>query len=134
MQYCLWRWDIEVNHRDEKQLIRVQAPQVRSWRSVERLPPFLDAGHAMLLLAGARAFGPGATEPCFPQPKWRTRCPKHRLTTGDYLQQLRCQLCQDALQPREIHSGHCAHRTPSTTKPPEFLAPIQEAAPYYSEA
>ena len=34
LQYYLWRWDIEVNHRDEKQIIGVGEAQVRAPRSV----------------------------------------------------------------------------------------------------
>ena len=38
IQYYLWRWDIEVNHRDEKQIIGVGQAQVWSERSVDRQP------------------------------------------------------------------------------------------------
>ena len=46
------RWDIEVNHRDEKQLIGVGEAQVRNENSVELAPAFYVAAYSMLLLAG----------------------------------------------------------------------------------
>ncbi len=55
IQYSLWRWDIEVNHRDEKQIIGVGEAQVRAAQSVERQPALAVARDSILLLAAARA-------------------------------------------------------------------------------
>jgi hypothetical protein len=52
LQYSLWRWDIEVHHRDEKQLIGGGQAQVRSPQSADREPAFAVAAYAALLLAG----------------------------------------------------------------------------------
>ena len=54
LQYYLWRWDIEVNHRDEKQLIGVGQAQVWSRQSVDRQPALAVASYAYLLLAALR--------------------------------------------------------------------------------
>jgi hypothetical protein len=43
VHYCLWRWDVEVNHRDEKQIIGVGQTQVWSPKSVDRQPAFAVA-------------------------------------------------------------------------------------------
>jgi len=58
VQYSLWRWDIEINHRDEKQLVGVGEARVGSADSVDRQPALAVASYAILLLAGERAFGP----------------------------------------------------------------------------
>jgi hypothetical protein len=43
LQHYIWRWEIEVNHRDEKQIIGVGEAQVRAAQSVERQPAFAVA-------------------------------------------------------------------------------------------
>ena len=85
------RWDIEVNHRDEKQLIGVGQAQVRSPRSVELVPAFAVATYSMLLLASGLCRGFATTEPVFPVPKWRRKsvAQQHRLTTGQILTDFR---------------------------------------------
>ena len=50
LQYYLWRWDIEVNHRDEKQIIGVGQAQVWSPRSVDRQPMLAVASYAYCLV------------------------------------------------------------------------------------
>jgi len=91
IQDYFWRWDIEVNHRDEKQLIGVGQAQVRSELSVELVPAFAVASYSMLLLASAQTHGFEATQPAFTVPKWRspsvTR--QSRITTGQILTDLR---------------------------------------------
>ena len=51
LQYYIWRWDIEVNHRDEKQIIGVGQAQVRSPKAVDRVPAIAVAVYATLVLA-----------------------------------------------------------------------------------
>lgn len=65
------RWQIEVNHRDEKSLFGVGQAQVHSKNAVPRQPAFAVATYSMLLLAGLKAFGPGRTDDYHPLPKWR---------------------------------------------------------------
>ena len=52
------RWEIEVNHRDEKSLLGVGHAQVRSERSAPRVPQFQLALYSMLLMAALLAYGP----------------------------------------------------------------------------
>lgn len=65
------RWQIEVNHRDEKDLLGVGQAQVRSSQSVPRHPAFAVACYSLSLLAALRTFGPGRTSDYLELPKWR---------------------------------------------------------------
>lgn len=68
---CFDRWQIEVNHRDEKDLLGVGQAQVRSELSVPRHPALAVASYSMLLLAAILEFGPGRTNDYMLLPKWR---------------------------------------------------------------
>jgi hypothetical protein len=89
VQYYVWRWEIEVNHRDEKQLIGVGEAQVWNEHSVDRQPVLGVASYSLLLLAGAQAYGPDASERLLPPPKWLEHHPHRRVTTQDLIQALR---------------------------------------------
>lgn len=88
LQYYFLRWDIEVNHRDEKSLLGVGDAQVRAPLSVERNPQFTVATYSLLLLAGLRAYGAARTEDYLPLPKWRQEMDR-RPSTLDLLAQFR---------------------------------------------
>ena len=51
------RWQIEVNHREEKSHFGTGDAQVRNPRSVPRQPAFVVAVYAMLLMAAQKAYG-----------------------------------------------------------------------------
>lgn len=106
VQDYLWRWGIEVNHRDEKQLLGVGEAQVRTPRSARREPVFAVACYAKLLLAAAGRYGPDATQANLPLPKWRRNLPDGRVTTSDLLRQVRHDLWADALKRMERNSSH----------------------------
>lgn len=91
LQAYVWRWDIEVNHRDEKQLIGVGQAQVWSQKSAERMPAFAVASYSLLLVAAALCYGLDAKTPTLQPPKWRQSAvaSQPRLTTGQILDQLR---------------------------------------------
>ena len=65
------RWQIEVNHREIKDILGVGQAQVWSARSVPRQPAFAVASYSLLLLAGLLEFGPGRSDRFIPFPKWR---------------------------------------------------------------
>jgi len=67
------RWQIEVNHREQKDTIGIGNAQVWSAKSVPRQPAFAVAGYSLLLLAGLKEFGPGRTHDFVPLPKWRKK-------------------------------------------------------------
>jgi hypothetical protein len=73
IQYYFDRWQIEVNHRDEKSLLGVGHAQVRSSLSVPRHPTFAVASYSMLWLAALQTFGTNRTEQFCPLPKWRKK-------------------------------------------------------------
>ncbi len=54
-QAYLWRWEIEVNFRDEKTLLGCGEAQVRTENTVQEIPAFIVAMYAFLLLASHRA-------------------------------------------------------------------------------
>jgi hypothetical protein len=68
--YCD-RWQIEVNHLEEKSVFGVGEAQVRSPLSVPRHPALAVAAYSLLLLAGLKAFGPGRTDHYQTLPRWR---------------------------------------------------------------
>jgi hypothetical protein len=65
------RWGIEVNHRDEKEILGVGQAQVWNEQSVSKVPAFLVAMYSWLLLAGLACYGPRRTGVFEPLPKWR---------------------------------------------------------------
>lgn len=65
------RWQIEVNHRDEKDLLGVGQAQVRSPKSIPRCPAFAVACYSLAMLAALRTYGPGRTSDYLKLPKWR---------------------------------------------------------------
>jgi hypothetical protein len=107
VQHYFSRWDIEVNHRDEKQLIGVGQAQVRAPRSVERVPAFAVAMYSLLLVAHGECYGFDAIEPATRLPKWRngTSSPRFRVPTAEMLADLRLPLISRAIadQPNFAH-------------------------------
>jgi hypothetical protein len=65
------RWGIEVNHRDEKEILGVGQAQVWNEQSVCKVPALLVAMYSWLLLAGLKCYGPTRTQEYEPLPKWR---------------------------------------------------------------
>lgn len=65
------RWGIEVNHRDEKEILGVGQAQVWNEQSVCKVPALLVAMYSWLLLAGLECHGPRRTQDYAPLPKWR---------------------------------------------------------------
>ena len=65
------RWGIEVNHRDEKEILGVGEAQVWNEKSVTKVPALLVAMYSWLLLAGLICYGPTRTSKYALLPKWR---------------------------------------------------------------
>jgi len=96
IQFYFLRWDIEVNHRDEKSLLGVGDAQMRSPNSVVRNPQFAVIVYSLLLLANINAYGPKRSHEYLPLPKWRKQT-ERRPSTLDELEQMRCELIQEQL-------------------------------------
>lgn len=111
LQSYLWRWEIELNFRDEKTILGVGEAQVRSEEAVAAVPAFLVATYAFLLLAGSD----GSTgESTLPQPKWRTGVPCQRVTTAQMIGMLRSQLWGKAMG---VNLRNFANRKADEQKP-----------------
>jgi len=65
------RWGIEVNHRDEKEILGVGQAQVWNDQSVSKVPALLVSMYSWLLLAGLKCYGAKRTADYEPLPKWR---------------------------------------------------------------
>jgi hypothetical protein len=84
------RWQIEVNHKEEKDTLGVGQAQVWSAQSVPRHPAFAVAVYSMLLIAGMSAYGPGRPKECIALPKWRKNA--RRASALDLVTLLRVQI------------------------------------------
>ncbi len=102
LQEYLWRWDIEVNFKDEKCLLGVSEAQVRDEEAVRRQPACAVAAYALLLLAAHKTYGPDRLPPSVPLAKWRRREPPRRATTGLLINQLRVELWSRHLRPESL--------------------------------
>jgi hypothetical protein len=90
------RWGIEVNHRDEKDILGVGQAQVWNEQSVSKVPALLVAMYSWLLLAGLKCYGPTRTEVYEPLPKWRRGA--KRPSCLDLVALLRRQLAEKPLK------------------------------------
>jgi len=96
LQHYFDRWQIEVNHRDEKNILAVGQSQVWSRLSVPRQPAFSVASYSLLMLSCLRHCGPGRSSDFLPQPKWR-KSPPNRASLHDMLTLLRKDLCETSV-------------------------------------
>jgi hypothetical protein len=90
VQAYIYRWEIEVNHHDEKSVIGVAQAQTRNPRAVDRQPQLQVAAYSLLLLASILAHGFERTEDYLPLPNWRNRSP--RPSAADLVNLLRQQI------------------------------------------
>jgi len=67
------RWQIEINHREIKDILGVGHAQVWSNYSVPRQPAFAVSVYSLLMLAGLKAYGPARTADYVPLPLWRKK-------------------------------------------------------------
>lgn len=71
LQIYFDRWQIEVNHREEKDTLGVGQAQLWNVTSVPKQPAFAVATYSALLLAALQAFGPDRGPAYAALPKWR---------------------------------------------------------------
>lgn len=116
LQQYLWRWDIEVNLRDEKCLLGVSEAQLRHPTAVQRQPAGVVAAYALLLLAALDAYGHAGRPPAVPLPRWRRKKPPRRPTTGLLLSQLRVELWSQCLR-RDTLKQFWSGATPNQKSP-----------------
>jgi DDE superfamily endonuclease len=92
LQAYFYRWEIEVDQKDEKDLLGVGQAQVWSDTAVERQPAFHVAAYAALLVAAIQAYGLNHAEAAGRLPLWRERKPPTRLSVAHLLANLRTEI------------------------------------------
>jgi hypothetical protein len=123
LQSYLWRWEVELNFRDEKTVLGVGEAQVRTKKAVESVPSLMVAAYAFLLLAGTNSEN-AAT---LPPPKWRTTDPQLRVSTVGLLGMFRSQLWGKALGVNSRNFDDCRK---ADAKPVLFDSTLQSAVCY----
>lgn len=73
LQIYFDRWQIEVNHREEKDTLGVGQAQLWNAAAVPKQPALAVAAYSALLLASLLAFGPKRGEAYAVLPKWRRK-------------------------------------------------------------
>lgn len=126
LQHFLWRWDIEVNFRDEKTLLGVGQAQVRTEPSNQNAPALAVAAYAMLLLASVKAYGKNGAPDRLDQAKWYRRKNKDRATTNELINQLRREMWAHSLNP--AHFPDFISTSPPNQKCPKSPVPLRSAA------
>jgi hypothetical protein len=94
LQIYFDRWQIEVNHRDEKDTLGVGQAQLWNLKAVPKQPVLAVAAYSALLLASLLAFGAERGAAYEPLPKWRRKA--YRPSCLDLVTLLRKEM---ALQP-----------------------------------
>jgi hypothetical protein len=87
LQIYFDRWQIEVNHREEKETLGVGQAQLWNVDAVPKQPPLVVAAYSALLLAALQAFGTERTQAYQALPKWRRKA--HRPSCLDLVTLLR---------------------------------------------
>ena len=94
LQAYLWRWEIELNFRDEKTGMGMGQAQVRTQAAVPASIAFGAASHAIL---NAAAVTLGIHETGLPLPAWRKPGASHRCSTNQLIGRTRAELWGKAL-------------------------------------
>lgn len=124
LQSYLWRWEVELNFRDEKTVMGAGEAQVRSQAAAESVPAFVVAAYAFLLLAGTSH---NQGESGLPQPKWRTSAPPQRESTARMIGMFRAQLWGKAMG---VNLQDFVNRKTAGTKPVLFEQSLPAAVCY----
>lgn len=96
LQAYLWRWEIEVNFRDQKSVIGVGKAHVRNKNAVDLMPAFVTAIYSLLQIAYiSNKFQ--SKLPLLPRAKWYPNKKNHRVSTGDLINAFKAQLYCSAL-------------------------------------
>ena len=124
LQSYLWRWEVELNFRDEKTVMGVGEAQVRTKAVVETVPAFVATAYAFLLLAGTED---NKGDSVLPQPKWRTAEPPARQTTAKMIGNFRSQLWGKAMG---VNIRDFVDRKDAAAKPVLFDKSLSSAVCY----
>lgn len=129
VQWYVWRPEVEVNIRDEKQLFGVGQAQVWSEKSVERCPEFAGAVYGCMLVAALRANGNQRGDFYLPLPRWNRRKPWQRPSTQEILRKLRREIASAILQAKGNFEGFVdtalVQRSPQKCPPDPVRAQLE---------
>ena len=92
LQIFFDRWQIEVNHRDEKDTLGVGQAQLWNVKAVPKQPVLAVAAYSAMLLASLIAFGAERGEAYAALPKWRRKA--HRPSCLDLVTLLRKEMAE----------------------------------------
>jgi hypothetical protein len=126
LQSYLWRWDIEINFRDQKTLLGIGEAQVRNPQSVQTQPAVAVAAYGLLLLAAAQS-----NLQALSQPKWRPEAHPKRLSTASLINLLRHELWNASI--RTLSFTHFRSE-PLDDHSPRKLQPDLRSALFYAAA
>ena len=106
LQIYFDRWQIEVNHREEKDTLGVGQAQLWNVHSVPKQPALVVASYSALLLAALQTFGAERGAAYAPLPKWRRKA--HRPSALDLITLLRKEMAEhpDLLTPYALQPSH----------------------------
>ena len=125
LQAYFWRWGIEVNFKETKQLFGVGQAQVRGPRSVQSAPSVCIAAYSALWLAAIRTYGfDQKTSSSLCPPKWYPQKVQRRLTCSDLLQEIRYHLLRFGISNFSGLASSSAFRQP----PINSCAPLEPSA------
>ena len=128
LQAYLWRWEIEVNFRDEKTLLGFGQPQVRTETAVRTTSAFFVFVYALLMLALQHC---NLTHSPLPAPHWQRRKPKRplgRISTPQVISAFRSCLWSAALG--LTNKNGFAVLRPTAAKPLEMPLALKSAVLY----
>jgi len=100
LQIYFDRWQIEVNHRDEKDTLGVGQAQLWNVDAVPKQPALVVAAYSALLLAALKAFGTQRTQAYQPLPRWRRKA--HRPSCLDLVTLLRQEMVDHPESPQSL--------------------------------
>lgn len=124
LQHYLWRWDIEVNFRDEKTVLGVGQAQVHNPNSVGSVPALSVAAYAIMLAAATALYGVNGHQLSLAPPKWQGT-QMTRASTQKLIAQLRNDLWADT-----INLSHFAYPPHPNAKSDKIPIPLSDALLY----
>lgn len=101
LQIYFDRWQIEVNHREEKDTLGVGQAQLWNPQAVPKQPVLVVAAYSALLLASLEAFGVERGQAYQPLPKWRRQA--HRPSCLDLVTLLRKEMVEHPHLTQHLH-------------------------------
>ena len=103
LQIYFDRWQIEVNHRDEKETLGVGQAQLWNVQAVPKQPALVVAAYSALLFASLQAFGIERGKAYAALPKWRRNA--SRPSCRDLVTLLRKEMveCPDLTEHLDLH-------------------------------